>query len=470
MTTTTTPKQDSGLTSFNDVLAYLVSYRVNDFFARLISAMPIRELNKEGFMMGVTFHKGHHILIVNNEWVEAKLAQGRKGFNEVRATIAHEAMHVVNQHIARQIKLARQLVDKEEKKKFYRLTNLAADAAANDLLVRERNGHGPAYTDMHENPKMWVFPKTIECPEEMSYEWYMSLLMDPEKAKKEGKAGKGECSHEPNPGGQPGGEGGNCPICQAAEQQQGHGGAHDEWQQFEQTLSEEELQVLVTQIEQDSYEKVKEAVKEHQRSRGTVPGNIEEDLENMLKPPEIPWKKLLHRFVTTHRSTKPMRSMERPRKRWAAMGSTLFPGKKREKTFNLVFAVDTSGSMSSDDIHDGLSELQGIQRVDRDITVTVIEFDTSIHKEYQIGATDAIDLQVRGRGGTDFNAAFNRAKELAKKGEIDALIVFTDGYAPSPELQYRPRDLPVLWCLTEHGQHPCPDYGVEVRRPKKGFY
>lgn len=458
-------KQDTGMTSFNDVLTYLTSYRTNDFFARLISAMPVREVNRPGFMAGVTFFKGHHILLINEEWVQEKLTLGRKGFDEVRATIAHEAMHVANQHIARQIKLARQILDKKEKEKFYRLTNLAADAAVNDLLLKERNGSGPAYTDMHDNPKMWIFSTTLELPSsDLPYEWILSILMDPEKAKNF----ENKCSHDPKDGpGDPNAP--PCPICQAANQEQAHGGAHEDWKQFEQTLSEEELQVLVTQIEQDSYEKVKEAIKEHKRARGTVPGNLEENLENMLKPPEIPWRKVLHRFVTAHRSTKSKRSMERPRKRWAGMGSTLYPGTKRERTFNLVFGVDTSGSMSSDDIHNGLSELQGIQRVDRDITITVIEFDTSIHKEYEIGATDQIDLQVRGRGGTDFNAVFNRAQELSRKGEIDALIVFTDGYAPSPELQYRPRELPVLWCLTQHGQHPCPDYGFEVRRPTRGY-
>ena len=474
MTTAAAAAKGLGFTSLNDVLMYLVSHHYKDFYARIVSALPSRDDKRVPFM-GVTFERGHHVLLYNGEWVEQQMNLGRKGFENLRATIAHEGMHVVLAHIARQVRLSKTYGDDKDKKRFLRRTNLATDMAANDLLNHEVSHYGRevAYSDMRDNPKEWVIPSHFDFPEGLTYEWYVSLLMDKKtcpqcaaQAVKSGgkpQSGEGGCKHDKGKGKGKDGESDDSDI----EGKEGkHAGAHALWESIAEELSDEELEILTSQIEGDAYEKLKTAIEEQRKTRGTIPGFAEEQLSALNKPPVVPWKKLLHKFVSRCRLSKPLRSMERPRKRWLNLGSTFFPGRKRDTTFKLLFTIDTSGSMSSTDIHDGLTELQGILRVDKDIEVIVVEFDTQIHKEYTLKAGEEPDVKVRGRGGTDFNAAFERAKELGKKGEVDALIVFTDGYAPSPDLQFRPQNLPVLWCLTEGGEHPCPGYGHEIRRPR----
>jgi predicted metal-dependent peptidase len=463
-----------GFTSIHDVLAYLVSYRIKDFYARLVSALPSRPDNRVP-MVGVMFEKGHHVFLYNDAWVQDRLNAKRQGFDELRAAIAHEAEHVILAHIARQLKIYRSLSAESEQKEFRKMSNVGADMAVNVLLKRETQdssvGTGPAYPHIHSEGNQWILPEKFSFPDDLTYEWYLSLLMDPDlcpqcamQAAKDKKEGKGDgsmpkkCPHKGK------GEGGGRPGMD--EIVIVHGGAHELWDELSEELTDEEVEVLVSQIEGDAYEKVTQAVNEHKKARGTVPGFVEEELEQLTKPPTIPWKKLLHQYVQRCRMSKPLRSMQRPRKRWLGLGTTLYPGMIRDRTFNLYFAIDTSGSMSSEDLLDGLTELQGITRIDRDVQITVVEFDTEIHKEYKLKANQPVDVNLRGRGGTDFNKAFGRAKELGQKGEVDAVIIYTDGYAPSPELEFRPKDVPVLWCLTDGGQHPSPEYGIEIRRPR----
>jgi predicted metal-dependent peptidase len=64
---------------------------------------------------------------------------------------------------------------------------------------------------------------------------------------------------------------------------------------------------------------------------------------------------------------------------------------------------------------------------------------------------------VHGRGGTDLNPVLREVE-----GKYDALIYFTDFYAPPLERRFR---IPTLWVLhteIEKSQYPC-DWGRFVR-------
>ena len=461
---------DLGMSSMQDILAYLLSYRVNDFYARFMSAVPTKEVAFEGFSMGVTFMHGHHVLMYNPIWVEHQLSQGRAGFDEVRATLAHEAEHIILRHIGRHVKLFRQMSTDEDKQKFNKVSNIAADVIVNDMLRKEssrthqvdgQSVSEPAYKTMAQRPETWILAESVGIPKEieddLTYEWVTQFLMDD---KAQDKKGPGKCNGKHGKG--------NGPQCDGSCKEPGHKGAHAQWNKMLEDMSEEEAEMLLSQVDQDAYEKLKRAVEEHKKSRGTVPGFAESELELLAQIPKVPWKRLLHQFVSRCKSSKAVRTMERPRRRWATLGakSTMYPGTRKDPTFNILFCIDTSGSMSDTDLMDGLTELQGIQKMDKSTVVTVVEFDCALQKEYKLTYNTSIETNLRGRGGTDFNVAFNRAKELGQKGLVDCLIVYTDGYAPSPELEFRPRDLPVLWCLTEGGESPCPDYGFTIERPK----
>jgi predicted metal-dependent peptidase len=114
-------------------------------------------------------------------------------------------------------------------------------------------------------------------------------------------------------------------------------------------------------------------------------------------------------------------------------------GKKPGNHVKYGFAIDTSGSMDDDMLHDGLVEVVGSAEQFPDYEIHVFCFDTSVHN-YQVFTPDNIDTlkeyQCEGGGGTIFSVAYEFIKE--NKIDIDKFIMFTDGFDSGDcGLQYR---------------------------------
>ena len=220
---------------------------------------------------------------------------------------------------------------------------------------------------------------------------------------------------------------------------------------------------------------IKQSLHSQQKSRGTVPGHLKQLIKAMLTPPTVAWTELLHNIVQRTRQTKKIRGMSRPSKILAAIKTyaknhdeedptdirlklyaqtrrlPVFPGARHSRKFTIAYIVDTSGSMSTADLQLGLSELQHIQRADPDIRICVMYIDMSIGKEYWITPSDTIDEEMTGRGGTDFETAFLRVKELLRTQDNapDIMVYCTDGYAPKPVTKL---PIPTVWLIVPNGQ------------------
>lgn len=209
------------------------------------------------------------------------------------------------------------------------------------------------------------------------------------------------------------------------------------------------------------------------KSRGTLPGYLMELIRNMLMPPTVHWTAFLHDIVQRTRQTKKSRGMSRPSKKLAALKvyaakaeddgderfrryahvrqMPVFPGIKHSNKFTIVYLLDTSGSMGTNELREGLSELQHIQKSDSDVRICVIYIDTGVSKEYWVNANDELDWELTGRGGTDFEPGFKHVAEMSRKQDDapDILIYCTDGYAPPPTTKL---PIPTVWLLTANGR------------------
>ena len=229
---------------------------------------------------------------------------------------------------------------------------------------------------------------------------------------------------------------------------------------------------------------IKTAATQFRKSRGTIPGYMDELITQMLQPPVTPWTQLFYNLVQRTRQTKKFRGMSRPSKLLASMQRyiqivqdkyedvdetpdrmlallrlapvfrklSVFPGTKRVNKFTIAYAVDTSGSMSQADMAAGLAQLQCIQKGDSDIDICVIYADTEITKEYWVTPTATLDYAMSGRGGTDFEAVFEfvAANLLTNTDKaVDLLVYCTDGYAPPPTTKL---PIPTIWLLTPRGR------------------
>jgi predicted metal-dependent peptidase len=181
------------------------------------------------------------------------------------------------------------------------------------------------------------------------------------------------------------------------------------------------------------------------KQAGKLPGQFKELIDELLAP-QIEWRQQLWRFFNQR---KPDRiTWNRPNRRLIAQGIYM-PSKRFVPTGDIVVAIDTSGSISSDDLKMFGSELSEIHKALQPNKLWVLDIDTQIHHVREYSRYDRIELTYYGRGGTSFEPVF---KWLKKENiRADALVYLTDGYATWPKEDFT---LPVLWCINNKSVTP----------------
>jgi predicted metal-dependent peptidase len=208
---------------------------------------------------------------------------------------------------------------------------------------------------------------------------------------------------------------------------------------------------------------------ESRRDKGDIPGSLQQLFDSMYAAPKVRWQDVLQRFCKSSRPSDKERTIVKPKRKHADLGSgyrtSEFPGSKKNPTYNIVFAVDTSGSVCDSDIQLIMAELDALAK-DKTVTVTVVEADTRVTKIYDLAKTKVGDRKVSGRGGTDFNDVFRLVKnqtlgrvdlfgnELKLEYSADLLIYATDGECNNPNVDNRIPSRKVLW-LSTTGTVPC---------------
>lgn len=171
---------------------------------------------------------------------------------------------------------------------------------------------------------------------------------------------------------------------------------------------------------------------------GTLPGDLQSYLDALLESlkPNVNWRRVLRLFAASSSRTYLKNTIQRASKRY---GTT--PGIKIKRRQKIQVNVDTSGSVSDEDLKEFFSEIYHIWKNGADIHV--VECDTQVQAAYNF--TGQPPKVVHGRGGTDFNAPLAYANDEYRP---DAIVYFTDGEAPAPEVATR---APILWLICEQG-------------------
>lgn len=191
---------------------------------------------------------------------------------------------------------------------------------------------------------------------------------------------------------------------------------------------------------------LKNAVKKaaERTAPGNLPGEVKELIEKWNSS-SVNWKKELKRFVSHCIRTKLESSRKKRNRRYGIM----YPGFKKSPMLNLVCAIDTSGSVSTQMVQQFFSEMAAIHKLG--VEITVIECDTQIHKTYEFDPKKV--PVIDGRGGTSFQPVFQKVNAMK---DVDALIYFTDGECYE-KVEYKK---PTLWAITPCGNnYSIPDGG-----------
>jgi len=125
----------------------------------------------------------------------------------------------------------------------------------------------------------------------------------------------------------------------------------------------------------------------------------------------------------------------------------MLPSVGVEAPGHLVFAVDTSGSMSDSELAMIYAEVRCFRET-FPCRLTIIQSDASIQNIVEYGEMDGTEIpdriEVHGRGGTDFRPAFDWMNNHYS-GQGSALLFATDGYGTFPN---HPPPYPVIWLST----------------------
>ena len=233
--------------------------------------------------------------------------------------------------------------------------------------------------------------------------------------------------------------------CQAVNSALGKGNPHPgqapwehmTWEEFD-SLSEAEKKMVQKQIDYQ----LQEIANQVQKSRGTIPGELKGYLDalNSEEPPKFDWRGYLRRFTGGSIKTYTKKTRRKPSKRFA--GS---PGLRVKPKKHILVGIDTSQSVSDDELAEIFHEIHHMYKTGAE--VTVIQCDTAISNIAKYRKPEDGKIKVHGRQGTDFQPVIDYYNEHQR--DYSCLIYLTDGEAPAPSPKARGR---MLWVLTSVSQ------------------
>lgn len=153
--------------TLSNLLCYLVSGRGNNFYARILTALELRETRAVP-AMAVTVKDRKFILFHNPDWFK------EAPYDKVLAVIEHEVCHLIWEHVPRSIEMIVAATTPERKQEVNSALPFACDMAVNTILEKTN-------VFMYKHRKEFVLP---DCPENgfnfpkgKAMEWYAEAII-----------------------------------------------------------------------------------------------------------------------------------------------------------------------------------------------------------------------------------------------------------------------------------------------------
>ena len=362
--------------------------------------------------LGVTFdNRMNPRLMVNRDFFD------RWNDDQKLALLKHEVLHLAFKHLVMMDSFA----DKE-------LFNIAADLEVNSYI--KNLPEGSLFADDYGFQ-----------PRQGTWYYYTTLQSRSGGDKSKGSSGSGCCKDtgENDNGSSNGGESSttdanSCSSASGVNKPEGKDiiDDHSVWKSIPDNMDRE----LASELINNKLLVAAESVK----GRGHIPAELSQLISELQKPLKrvFDWKKMLRRFIGNSYDERKKSSRRKESRRFE--GSC---GSKHMKRSNILVGIDTSGSVSQQELHEFVSELTYMYKAGTDIYV--LECDARIHKQYRFkpGCINS----VSGRGGTDFDPVIDYYKQHYK--QFDTLVYLTDGCAPYRHLKIPQNNM--LWVISSRG-------------------
>ena len=338
--------------------------------------------------------------------------------SELDFVMMHEILHVVLQHCMRG--------ENRDHERF----NIACDIVVNSNILLENNMNRSSITLSQWGESMHIAPDGKEGHEYTAEQVYDMLPPSPSGTTPPPDAfAKGRAKQQQGDPNAPSG-GGNL------------WDDHSQWGQYEEddTLREVWVKQFAEACEAIS-------VRENTLGRGKLPLFAQRLLEK-LRDPQVDWRTILNEFVQEEFNDY---SFSPPDRRFQDSPFFLPDFNEMERNGqpeDILFMIDTSGSMSDSEITAAFSEVKGaIDQFDGKLQGWLGFFDAAIIEPKPFESVDdVLRIKPAGGGGTDFQIIFEYIHRHMQHKLPACVIILTDGYAPFPQ-EHLAQDIPVLWLI-----------------------
>jgi len=215
-------------------------------------------------------------------------------------------------------------------------------------------------------------------------------------------------------------------------------------------------------ISDEERKKIRDEIKEAmiQAAQAAGAGNLPKNVERMIREltePQMDWRELLQQQIES--VVKSDFSWMRPSRRSWHMDA-IMPGMIPGNRVDVTVAIDTSRSITDNDIKLFLSEVKGIMDAYDDYNINIFCWDTSVHapaKYSPDNMEDIMEYVPGGGGGTGPHCIW----EYLKENEIEPkkLVVFTDycfwGWEPKQVEDY----CDTVWIVKDN-KDATPEFGA----------
>ena len=361
--------------------------------------------------------------------------------SELDFVMMHEILHVVLQHCFR---------GNVEDPEAY---NIAADIVVNSNIMLENGMKASSITLSKYGIAMHVAPDGKEGHEYTAEQVYAMLPKNLNKkgnnkspgsavggAKKENKKGNNKS---------PGSAVGRAKKEISKEQHQPVRvwDDHSQWGKYEE---DDTLRDVWVKRFEDAAEAIK--IRDPSNARGLLPAFAERILKE-LKKTQTDWRTILNDFIQEEVVDY---SFAPPDRRFDDSPFFLpdFNGKE-DRVEDILFMIDTSGSMSDDMIAAAYSEVKGaIDQFNGKLKGWLGFFDAAIIKPQPFSDENEFKIiKPAGGGGTDFQIIFEYVFHHMSDKLPASIIILSDGYAPFPQEKLA-GGIPVLWLLNNEEVNP----------------
>ena len=342
--------------------------------------------------------------------------------SELDFVMMHEILHIVLQHCFR--------AQDRDPVQF----NIACDIVVNSNILAENKGDLQSITLKEYGPSMHLTPKGEEGSNytaEQVYEMLPSM-----------KTAKVICGRGSDKPGKTKRKDANAKGLSACGWDD-----HTCWHDHEENDSLKD--VWVKRFE-DAAEAI--SIRDPSNTRGLMPRFATRILEELRKP-QTDWRIVLNDFIQEEVVDY---SFSPPDRRFDDNPFFLpdFNG-KADMVENVLFMIDTSGSMSDKMITAAYSEIKGaIDQFDGKLSGWLGFFDAAIIEPKPFANEEEFKIiRPAGGGGTDFQIIFEYVhKHMSDKLPV-SIVILTDGYAPFPQEKLA-GGIPVLWLLNNETVNP----------------